>query len=77
MARNLAAEQIVAVAHPGACIADEPQDIRTGQDRPYTVFSPFNRKWQELERRPLEARPDRLVPVKGVKSEPMPGLRRQ
>lgn len=58
--RILAGEGIIAVAHPGAYIVDHPEEIRSSQGRPYTVFSPFNRAWQELERRPAEERPSSL-----------------
>lgn len=58
--RALAGAGITAIPHPGACIADRPQEIQTGQGRPYTVFSPFNRAWQEAPRRPAEARPESL-----------------
>jgi len=61
ISQALAEEGIVGVGHPGAYIADHPEAIRTKQDRPYTVFSPFNRNWQEEPRRPAEERPAKLV----------------
>lgn len=59
--RALADAGIVGVPHPGAYIVDRPGEIRSGQDRPYTVFSPFNRAWREVERREDEPAPSRLV----------------
>jgi len=61
VSRSLAEREVVAVEHPGAYIVDRPEAIRSGQDRPYTVFSPFNRAWQEIERRPAEDRPEKLA----------------
>ncbi|MCB0859567.1 MAG: deoxyribodipyrimidine photo-lyase [Solirubrobacterales bacterium] len=65
----LADAGITAVPHPGAYIADRPERILTKNGRPYTVFSPFNRAWQESERRPAEERPDKLR----LAGEPDPG----
>jgi deoxyribodipyrimidine photo-lyase len=38
--------------------------IRTGDGRPYTVFSPFHRRWLEADRRPIERVP-RAIRVPG------------
>lgn len=58
---SLAEKGIVAHPHPGAYIADRPGEIRSGQNRPYTVFSPFAKAWCDLERRPTETAPTRLA----------------
>ncbi|HTU15692.1 MAG TPA: deoxyribodipyrimidine photo-lyase [Solirubrobacterales bacterium] len=49
-------------SHPraGAYIVDEPGAIRSGKDRPYTVYSPFVKAWREVERREPENPPERL-----------------
>ncbi|MCB0858301.1 MAG: deoxyribodipyrimidine photo-lyase [Solirubrobacterales bacterium] len=56
----LAAAGVTAHEHPGSYIVDEPEAVFSGQGRPYTVFSPFNRAWQEVPRRPFEDRPEAL-----------------
>lgn len=60
VSQNLDRAEVVSIGHPGAYIVDRPEEIRSKQGRPYTVFSPFNRAWQELERRPVEERPPEL-----------------
>ncbi len=67
---TLARMDVLAVGHPGAYIVDHPEEIRSGQGRPYTVFSPFNRTWQELERRPAEEPPSDL----SLAGSPEPGV---
>lgn len=68
--RNLAKLEIVAHPHPGAYIVDRPGNIRSKQDRPYTVFSPFAKAWRDIERRPTETAPRKLTlagdPDRGV-----------
>ncbi len=59
--RNLAKLGIVASPHPGAYIADRPGEIRSGHDRPYTVFSPFAKAWRDIERRLIETPPRSLT----------------
>lgn len=49
------------VPHQGLNAVDVAP-IRSGADRPYTVFSPFHRKWAEMERRPV-LDPPAKVPV--------------
>ncbi len=74
VSRALAEAGVVAVAHPGAYIVDDPGAIRSGQDRPYTVFSPFAKAWREVERREPENRPEKLKPVSGVETGSIPSL---
>jgi len=38
-------------AHPGVSVVDDVRAIRTGQGRPYTVFTPFYRNWERVTRR--------------------------
>ena len=70
----LAQQGITALAHPGNYIVDDPAAIRSGQDRPYTVFSPFAKTWREIERRPMEDPPDQLVPAPGTDPGRLPDL---
>src|SRR6185312_3299191 len=41
------------VFHPGLFAVDDPAAIRTGQGRPYTVFTPYHRAWSQAPRREL------------------------
>lgn len=57
------------VAHPGLAIVDDLSALRTQAGRPYTIFSPFHRAWENRPRRavlpaPAEmpAVPERLDP---------------
>lgn len=65
----LEAAGIQARPHPGAYIVDRPGGIRSGQDRPYTVFSPFAKAWREIDRRPPEEPPGKLT----LAGDPDPG----
>lgn len=56
----LAEGGVTAHPHPGAYIVDAPGAIRSGKDRPYTVYSPFAKAWREIERREPESPPERL-----------------
>jgi len=56
----LAELSITAVPHPGAYIVDDPGAIRSGKDRPYTVYSPFAKAWQSVERREPATTPRKL-----------------
>ncbi len=51
-------------AHPGVSVVDDVRAIRTGQGRPYTVFTPFYRTWERVSRRPVlrPAATDRRCP---------------
>ncbi|MBK8295515.1 MAG: deoxyribodipyrimidine photo-lyase [Solirubrobacterales bacterium] len=73
--RNLAAAGIEACPHPGSYIVDRPGQIRSGQDRPYTVFSPFAKAWRDLGRRPREATPTRLTLAGSPDPGEMPTLK--
>jgi deoxyribodipyrimidine photo-lyase len=55
-------------SHPGLNAIDV-HDISTQQGRPYTVFSPFHRNWEQVERRPLLEAPSEI----GVPSGPAVG----
>ena len=49
---RLAADGVSAHASPGAFAVDDPSTVRTGQGKPYTVFTPFHRAWQGEPRAP-------------------------
>ena len=71
---KLAGIDVLAQPHPGAYIVDRPGEIRSGQDRPYTVFSPFAKVWREIERRPPEAPPKKLKLAGNPKRGELPSL---
>ena len=48
------------VSHPGLTVADDVRELRTRQNRPYTVFSPFHRNWSGQPRREVLAAPRRI-----------------
>jgi deoxyribodipyrimidine photo-lyase len=54
--RALADSGVELHAHPGLNAVDDVTAICTNDDWPYTVFSPFHRRWEQQPRRdPLEA----------------------
>jgi deoxyribodipyrimidine photo-lyase len=56
----LAAAGVEHHPHPGLNVVDDVTAVRTQDDRPYTRFSPFHRRWlQQPRREPLDA-PDEL-----------------
>jgi deoxyribodipyrimidine photo-lyase len=46
------------VLHPGVAVVDDLQAVCTQAGRPYTVFSPFERRWLEQPRRPVLDAPE-------------------
>jgi deoxyribodipyrimidine photo-lyase len=70
----LEAEGIAVEIHPGSYIVDDPGAIRSGKGSPYTVYSPFAKAWQKVERRDLCEPPDALVSVGGLEPGEMPTL---
>ena len=62
------------VPHPGLTVIDDAGAVRTGAGGPYTVFSPFYRKWEAAPRRePLDA-PGNVPGLLDIASEPLPSL---
>jgi deoxyribodipyrimidine photo-lyase len=55
--RVKAAAGIDCFAHPGLHAVDDLDAVRTGAGKPYTVFSPFHRKWLAEPRRDVIGRP--------------------
>ncbi|MGN6870777.1 MAG: cryptochrome/photolyase family protein [Solirubrobacteraceae bacterium] len=50
-------------AHPGLFALDDLGSIRTQSGDPYTVFTPFHRRWLLGARRPANGAPRRLPPL--------------
>jgi deoxyribodipyrimidine photo-lyase len=48
---------------PGVFVVDAPATIVSGAGTPYTVFTPFHRRWLREPRRPVLGAPDRLPAV--------------
>ncbi len=48
---------------PGTFVVDEPAAIRSGSGTPYTVFTPFHRRWLREPRRAVMGAPEGLPPV--------------
>jgi deoxyribodipyrimidine photo-lyase len=55
--RALREAGVACFAHPGLHAVDDLDAIRTQQGTPYTVFSPFHRRWLESPRRGVLGRP--------------------
>ena len=61
VATDLETTGIKLIAHPGLTIMSRlDQLVAASSGRPYTVFSPFHRSWQQLERRPVLLAPTAL-----------------
>jgi deoxyribodipyrimidine photo-lyase len=50
-------------AHAGVSVVDDPADFRTGRGTPYTVFTPFYRRWEAAPRRDPIGAPRSLPPL--------------
>ena len=50
----------------------EPDEIATGDGRPYAVYSPFRRAWDARPRRVVLPAPDRVPGLPGVRPRPDP-----
>src|SRR5579875_2178905 len=61
--RALREHDIEFVTHPGMFSLDALEPVRTGQGRPYTVFSPFHRTWLRQPRRDTTGAPRTLPPT--------------
>jgi deoxyribodipyrimidine photo-lyase len=58
--RALEEHDVALAVHPGLFTIDALEPLRTGSGRPYTVFSPFYRKWLGEPRRPVTGAPRSL-----------------
>jgi deoxyribodipyrimidine photo-lyase len=72
---GLARLSVGAHPHPGACVVDDPSRIRTKQDKPYTVFSPFARAWLVTRRRDLVPMPHALTLPSNLRTGRLPSAR--
>ncbi len=61
-------------AHPGVSVVDDVRAIRTGQGRPYTVFTPFYRNWEGVPRRVVLDAPKRIELPPGTRHGRVPSL---
>ena len=60
---------------PGSFVVDDLAALRTGDGRPYTVFTPFHRHWLASERRGVLPAPAAVPPVPdGLDVHPPPRL---
>jgi deoxyribodipyrimidine photo-lyase len=59
---------------PGTFVADDVDGPRTGDGRPYTVFSPFHRRWREEPRREIHGAPRTLHVPAGLEAGTIPEL---
>ncbi|HEY1519615.1 MAG TPA: deoxyribodipyrimidine photo-lyase, partial [Solirubrobacteraceae bacterium] len=61
--------------HPGTFVVDDLDAIRTTAGNPYSVFTPFHRKWAELPRREKRGAPRSLPPLpEAIDPGPLPSL---
>jgi deoxyribodipyrimidine photo-lyase len=66
---------VEACAHPGLTAVDEIAEVRTQAGGPYTVFSPFHRRWLDAPRRAVLNAPRNLPPLpSGVSKGRIPSL---
>jgi deoxyribodipyrimidine photo-lyase len=61
-------------AHPGVSVLDDVRAIRTGQGRPYTVFTPFYRNWDGVPRRAVLDPPKQIGMPAGTRHGRVPAL---
>jgi deoxyribodipyrimidine photo-lyase len=55
-------------------LVHEPEALATGQGTPFSVYSPFRRAWQDLERRTVLDAPASLPPLPGLDPGTIPSL---
>ena len=71
VAEALQKAEVEVVPSPGQYVAD-PSAPRTGQGKPYVVFTPFGRAWDHLDRRKVLDAP-RSIAVPQVAGDGLPG----
>ena len=62
VAAALASEEIAWHPRRGVLV-HEPDEVRTGEGGPFSVYSPFRRAWEVLERRAVRGVPDHIPPL--------------
>jgi deoxyribodipyrimidine photo-lyase len=60
--------------HPGLTVVDRVGEVLTQQGGPYTVFSPFHRRWLREGRREVLAAPRKLALPAGIDPGAVPAL---
>lgn len=71
VARELAANGVGFNVMPGNLV-HEPESVLTGTGKPFSVFTPFFKRWRAMEMRPTLERPDRVPGVRGLESGTIP-----
>ncbi len=61
--RALGEDEVEFVSHPGMFALDALEPVRTGQGKPYTVFTPFYKAWLGRPRRATIGAPRTLPPT--------------
>jgi deoxyribodipyrimidine photo-lyase len=62
------------VEHPGLSVVDDVRSVRTSNNGPYSVFSPFFRSWEKTARRDVVAAPGEIGVPAGVERGTLPSL---
>ena len=70
--RALRERGVEPVAHPGVAAVDDLGELRTQAGRPYTVFTPFHRRWLETPRRDVLGAP-RTLPAAALRARARAG----
>jgi deoxyribodipyrimidine photo-lyase len=73
VAESLAADGVRWHAQRGVLV-HEPDELATGQGTPFSVYSPFRRAWEALERRAAVSAPTGLPPLAGIDAGALPTL---
>lgn len=73
VAQALAKRGIRFAAKRGLLI-HEPEDVLTGDDRPFTVFTPYRRRWESLPTRDVLPLPRHIPTPDGLKIGQLPSL---
>lgn len=73
VAETLAADDVRWHAQRGVTV-HEPDELATGQGMPFSVYSPFRRAWETLERRAVLDAPTRLPALPGLAAGAIPSL---
>jgi deoxyribodipyrimidine photo-lyase len=68
-------EGVAITAHSGLSVADDVRSIRTQQDRPYSVFTPFFNTWRAQQRRPVLQAPRQVQLPTGIPVGRIPTLK--
>jgi deoxyribodipyrimidine photo-lyase len=61
-------------AHPGVSVVDDVRAVKTGTGRPYTVFTPFYRNWEQVTRRAVLDPPARMGMPAKIRAGRVPAL---